>query len=406
MSLPAAFLVLPAPNETTLATIVRKVRLLAARRLLTTAPASLGDGGRTLSDVQRMLTGALKTHPAATLDAIGALDVLTPLLVLEAGAGSADALLPDAVAALLAGLVERGALPEPVVWEAPVSRLVDARRGRLLRFDPPARAIAALATGLEVELADGRRVEVNALDPERPFHRITPDLHLSRIDTNPLSMWEEHPEKTGNAIDLGDRDSSDWVAALQEALELVRLGVPTWWAELPLALHRIVPVGFEPERHLSASYREAPGLAYLTLHPDPITLAEALVHETQHSKLNLLTWLDPVLHNGRSFWTASPVRPDLRPLLGVLLAVHAFVPVAALHQGLVAADHPLSKTAKFAERRAQVLAGNERGLELLRAHAKPTDLGGRLLGGLERLHRELLAAAPRAVLDPEALPPG
>ena len=55
----------------------------------------------------------------------------------------------------------------------------------------------------------------------------------------------------------------------------------------------------------------------------------------------------------------------LRPLMGVLLAVHAFVPVAALHAGLVAADHPLAKTAKFADRREQVLAGNERGLRLV-----------------------------------------
>ena len=66
---------------------------------------------------------------------------------------------------------------------------------------------------------------------------------------------------------------------------------------------RVVPVGFHAEQHLSASYREAPGLVYLTLHPSPLTLAEAIIHETQHVKLNALSWLDPISHNGHSEWS-------------------------------------------------------------------------------------------------------
>jgi len=165
-------------------------------------------------------------------------------------------------------------------------------------------------------------------------------------------------------------------------------------------------VGFEPERHLSASYREAPGIVYLTLPPDPLTLAEAIIHETQHGKLNLLSWLDPVLHNGRTTWTPSPVRPDLRPLMGVLLAAHAFVPVGALHHTLQAADHPIASTERFGRRRAEVRDGNARALAILDDLGEPTRVGQRLLDDLRNLHSATVDPSRKHPADPHALPTG
>lgn len=395
MALPTALLAVPAPGDRTLGGIVRKVRLLAARLLLTRA------GGPGLQRVQRVVADALRAHPNEALAAIGSVDVLAPLLAVE-GTGTGDA--DDAIPPLLAGLVARRALPEAVVWEAPVRRLLDPARGRAWVFDPPARALLARPSGLEVELADRRKVAVDDLPAIAPYLALDGDVHLALIDSNPLADYEDHPDKRGNAVDLGGRDPAVWVAALRDALGLIRAGLPTWADELPLPVQRLVPVGFEPERHLSASYREVPGLAYLSLHPDPLTLAEAIVHEAQHSKLNLLSWLDPVLHNGRTFWTPSPVRPDLRPLMGVLLAVHAFVPVAALHHGLAAADHPIARTGRFAERRAQVLAGNARGLAIVQANADASPTGRRVIEELAALHTVLVADGPRGPVDLDVLP--
>jgi HEXXH motif-containing protein len=110
------------------------------------------------------------------------------------------------------------------------------------------------------------------------------------------------------------------------------------------------------------------------------------VHETQHGKLNALTWLDPVLVNGHSEWTRSPVRPDLRPLMGVLLALHAFVPVAALHKRLADRQHPISQTEPFARRRREVLATNAESLSIVRSLGKTTRLGDKLIAELAALH--------------------
>ena len=250
-------------------------------------------------------------------------------------------------------------------------------------------------------LADGRRARLRdglpeGASSEAPYHDLGPALggaHLCEHDTNPLAMMEDHPDKAGNAVDLGGRPVGAWVAALQEAGALIAAGLPAQSAELGVALRRVIPVGFEPERHLSASYREAPGLIYLTLHPSALTLAEAIVHEVQHGKLNALSWLDPVLRNGRTTWTRSPVRPDERPLMGVLLAAHAFVPVAALHAGLATARHPIAGTAAFSLRRSEVLRANAAALDTLHQHADPTAAGGRLLADLQANHAALLDLA-------------
>ena len=230
---------------------------------------------------------------------------------------------------------------------------------------------------------------------------------MAAIDTNPCAC-RSSPDKFGNALSLGGKSVDEWQSALNEALSLIQLTLPSFYAALPYSLNQIVPVGFEPEMHLSASYREAPGTIYMTLHPSPLTLAEAIVHEVQHGKLNTLSWFDSVLHNAMSEWTESPVRPDLRPIWGVLLAVHAFVPVALMHQRLEETNHWSSRTPLFKRRRMEVLHGNENGLNLVLAKGRPTKVGARVIDGLKTLHADCVAKSSHIDLssEPEILPPG
>ncbi|MFT5679132.1 MAG: HEXXH motif-containing protein [Myxococcota bacterium] len=386
LDLPSAFLTLPA-SDSSWPRLVRKVRLLALRRLLTWPLDGLPPTLRSaLIRLRPVLTDTARRHPAATLSAIGAPDVLPRLLSLAHPQVDAIAQLAAVGPDLLAALPAR-ALTEAILWDHPAPGLSAPRLG--FAIDAPLSVVVADPSGLSLALADGTRLSVPPQDARRPYHPLHPDLprlHLSTRDTNPLSMLEDHPDKAGNAVSLGGKAATEWVAALSEALALIAVALPEWWRELPLSLERLVPVGFEAEMHLSASYLEAPGVAWMTLHPDPLTLAEAIVHETQHSRLNTLMWLDPVLKNGRSEWTASPVRPDLRPLSGVLLAAHAFVPVAAMHARLEALGHPISQTPHFRRRRDAVLESNARGLATVAEKGQPTAAGRRLLAGLHALH--------------------
>lgn len=384
------------------------MRLLVLRDLLARSGRDLSDPlRRALPRVQRMLVGAARAHPKETLDAIGCEDALPPLLTMMTGVRPAEPMLRAAIPALLASIAShRGVIEESVLWDVPMDAVPLPGRG-LVRFETPAQGLLANGAGADVRLATGEEVRLEKLAPTSLTHPIPGSgAHLALHDANPLAMQEEHPDKAGNAIDLGGRSPEEWTRALGEAIELVRVALPELHAELALSLRRVVPVGYEPERHLSASYREAPQLVYMTLHPSVLTLAEAIVHETQHGKLNVLSYFDPVLVNGRTTWTSSPVRPDLRPLSGVLLAVHAFVPVAGFHQRLVEIDHPISRTPEFRTRREQVLSGNARGLTLVHDLGEPTSLGREAIAALDALHDVTRAALAGARLDGDALPPG
>lgn len=409
MTLPSGLFVVPSASDARLRDLVRKLRLLVLRDLLAREGTNLSTPvRRALPRVQRALIGTARARSSETLAALGAPDTLPPLLAMMAGVADADGMLRAAIPQLLVALARtHGLIEESVMWDVPIASLALGSRG-LARFTPHAHGLIANAAGAELRLASGEDVRVDRLDASATVHAL-PGFdagHLALHDANPLAMQEEHPDKRGNAIDLGDRSAEDWTRMLGDALELVKLTLPTVHAELALMLQRVVPVGYEPERHLSASYREAPGLVYMTLHPSVLTMAEAIVHETQHGKLNLLSFFDPALVNGRTTWTESPVRPDLRPLSGVLLAVHAFVPVAALHLRLSELDHPIARTPEFHARRMQVLAGNARGLRLVHELGEPTTIGREVIAALDALHDHTRAAAPDANADAEALPPG
>ncbi len=151
-----------------------------------------------------------------------------------------------------------------------------------------------------------------------------------------------------------------------------------------LFVRQVVPVGYDAERHLSASYQEAIGTLYLTLHPQLMTMTEALIHEFSHNKLGALLELDPLLENAFHPLYKSPVRPDPRPLHGVLLAVHAFQPVARLYERMIEADHPRARSADFRRRYQQILATNREGAETVLTHGVPTEVGAAVLDEIRR----------------------
>lgn len=428
--LPSSYLVLPPTGDRTVAELQREVRKIALKQLMTFPTARLSAPvRRPLGVVRRVLTDLLRTQPAVVLDAIGHVDVQTPLLVCDIGpqltGKEPDDLFRAAIPPLLAQLAHRaksGAVPEAILWDLPMEHLADAVGRRVFRFETPIRGFVADPLGLEVAFAADRQVRVPAapaafdadgVRTERPFHRLHPELprlDFAMYDSNPLSMYEAHPDKFGNAISLGNQPLDVWLKAFHEALELIRIALPTWFEEIKTSARRFIPVGYLPERHLSATYREAPGVAYLTLCDNPLTIAEAMVHETQHTKANLLSWIDPIVHNGHTCWTQSPVRPDLRPLWGVLLAVHAFVPVSALHHRLAEMDHPVTRGDRFLRRRVEVIAGNHRGMKAVLENAEPTASGKRMIDEMHALHEFLRVRGPGVPpgmdIDPEILPPG
>lgn len=289
--------------------------------------------------------------------------------------------------ALAAELAAAGGLEQALVVQRPPAQLIVRSRRQRFVIDPD----SPLRIATDGTLWRGQ----TSLEPDVASLPVAGGIDLALADDNPLASLEAHPDKSGSHLDLGEAPPTAWVSALADALDRIAAHLPLLRMELDLLVSCLVPVGTDPERHLSASYREALGLVYLSLHPDPLTMTEAVIHEAQHNKLNAALTVDPLLENPPEERHPSPVRPDPRPLLGVLLAVHAFVPVAALYQAMRLADDPAARGARVDARIRQVVDGNDEGLTLLERHGRPTDLGRALLAELRELHDEARDALVR-----------
>lgn len=304
---------------------------------------------------------------------------------LEFSAGAAELL-----ATIHTDLAFAGALSEPVsqrrlprrIVSLPARRVIpipehteraEFRNHELVLFQRAALGGAKTTIALEHAATDGSA-----------FIEITDKLSLACVDNNPLAMSEAHPDKAGNRLDLGGRPAHEWADTLARALELIGRYMPELRGEIDLYLHQIVPVGYDERSHLSASYQEVIGTVYMTLHPQLMTMVEATIHEFQHNKLHAQLELDPLLHNAFHPLYGSPVRPDPRPLQGVLLAVHAFFPVARLYQLMRNAGHEGTDRPDFARRYAQIIKGNHEGASVLLEHGQPTQIGRGLLDELGR----------------------
>jgi hypothetical protein len=256
---------------------------------------------------------------------------------------------------------------------------------------------SSLATARHSDPTGSGRAEPTVRGPassgfrfERRFWRTGKVSCFAIIDHNPMAAFEAHPDKAGNHVDLGGRSEQEWVGVLDESFALIERFMPGEFAEMAMMLHAVIPVGYDSERHLSASYREAVGTIYLTLHPSVMIMTEAIVHEFQHNKLNVSTYSTEYLSNAFHPVYKSPVRPDPRPLWGILLAVHAFLPVAELYRRMRDGGHPWSAQPDFERRMSELDLKNHEGMEMLRANGQFTPAGRALFDELETLERRHL----------------
>jgi HEXXH motif-containing protein len=304
--------------------------------------------------------------------------------------------LEELVAVLCFELAFAGVLEGSLRLAHMPPRLLSLGARANLRLPEGTRAITFSAGALCVERASERdtlEVDLAALargEPscgiaiERPYHALVGDLVFATEDDNPRAAYGAEPGEPGNPIDLGGHPVDAWVHALRVALAPIEQHTPELWGELSLIIQQILPAGHHPVTHRSASYRESVGAIYMTLHPSPMTLTEAIVHEFSHNKLHALFELDPVIKNPPAACYRSPVRPDLRPLRGVLLAVHAFLPVAYLYEKMIEGGHPLTRSPYFRERFAQIRGINREAAGVVFAHAQPTAMGEALIAEIRR----------------------
>ncbi len=174
--------------------------------------------------------------------------------------------------------------------------------------------------------------------------------------------------------------------SLAEALALIAEVWPASVVDVLAMVRSIVPLTAPPGHIYNTSSGQTPSVVQLTIRPDEdaFCLAETMVHEAAHVKLDAVWDLEPLLIDDGTDRHRHPWLPDLRPLRGALLGAQAFLNVAefdrrAAERGI---DAPYAAAQHELHRNEVVEA-----LALLDEHAELSPLGTRVFERLQRAVR-------------------
>ncbi len=171
-------------------------------------------------------------------------------------------------------------------------------------------------------------------------------------------------------------------ARVQSAWDLISAMDPEMGEELRTFVARIylfqgrTVVGLTSPRFHGAMFLSA------SLDPgDPTYYVEHLVHESSHMRLNTLIAFDPLVRNGDVAAFEAPIRPDKRPMLGVLHATFVLFRIVRVLSRC--ADHAkVGDYHRWVAATAAARARLEKGLDVLNKHADFTDWGRRLVASM------------------------
>lgn len=167
-------------------------------------------------------------------------------------------------------------------------------------------------------------------------------------------------------------EHDEWRKLLDEAWRLLTRWHRGYAEELASALRALIPLG-AGTAVFAASSSNAFGAIALSAKATATQLAEALVHEVQHSKLNALVDLVD-LTTTEDDWVYAPWRDDPRRLGGMLHGIYAFTSVVEfwyVQRDFVPPAESRRAHFTFAHRHCQVRAA----VDSLRGNTALTDLG-------------------------------
>lgn len=152
---------------------------------------------------------------------------------------------------------------------------------------------------------------------------LTLDFH--NVDVNKTT----HPEHKKNHVSatFGSKAPEDWRTLFGQSFDILKKVSPGFMSEIDEVIRKIIPFGVSYQVHNSGSYPDNIGhlmMSYPIWAEFPeLILLEAILHEYNHNKLNLILQTEPLILNDRREMYYSPYRPDARHIYGIYLWLHA-----------------------------------------------------------------------------------
>jgi len=226
----------------------------------------------------------------------------------------------------------------PGEWQATFENPVRLRLGRWLL--PEATRISVVSSGTEVFVKyDGldRREQIKFSHDEgccrsggsEELYQVARhgvEFVLFAKDALDLTDFAEFEGRVVNAIE------PNMVPVFYDAIDIIKSYTPEYLPWIARVLHQVFLLKPTGKRIESGSVENYLGLIHLSAHPEPLPVAELLVHEATHQYMNVLRKLQP-LDDGtdsRNYWS-PPVNAN-RPISKIIAALHAFGNVQIFYQ--------------------------------------------------------------------------
>ncbi len=201
--------------------------------------------------------------------------------------------------------------------------LVIERDGEWIACIPPAE-LTPESRGGGVRLSESGPVVVET----RAFV-VDGRIEVLEVEDFPELADRRLPEEVpwGNGLESLDRE-------LGRSIQMIREVWPDALCDLDAFWKATFPMSMPTERWNSASTGDLPFCIQITVREEawPYLLAESIIHEVSHVKLDLAMELAPLIENDSRKIYLHPWRPDLRPMSGVLLGAHAFLAVMVFYR--------------------------------------------------------------------------
>lgn len=127
-----------------------------------------------------------------------------------------------------------------------------------------------------------------------------------------------------------------------EALQLLAAYVPQYSQWVERVVTEIIVTKCPSNVSQSGSWREAPGTLQVSWSTDPVTVAEALVHEASHQYAYQVYRVSPLDNGSDTQLYFSPAAKRERPIERILFAYHAFANIVLFYEELLTAGMPAS----------------------------------------------------------------
>ena len=165
--------------------------------------------------------------------------------------------------------------------------------------------------------------EQRLINPEKCIGKTR--IELTDTFSNPYIDTDSHPDhiREGIHVTFGEKSFAEWESLFSGALNILQQTAPGFYDEINFLLKKILPFGISVGTHNSGSYSNVIGhitMSYPTDVDSPeIVVLEALIHEYNHKKINLILQNEVLLQNDYSEIYYSPYRPDPSTIHGIYL---------------------------------------------------------------------------------------